>query len=161
MDLCSYVLLFFTASDLTVAIGHIRNCALFLFWLSLFIPSGAISVVSAPTLWRAAVDPGLCQRLLDTHRQVWLSLFCGHCSFLLGPGVHKGFFVPFKSLFPLSCRSSVIKSCWPSKSNPWGSQSLCQIPSLRKLLRALELLQQTGQELLWCNCSLVCGSSAW
>ena len=36
-------------------------------------------------------------------RQVWVSLFCGHCSFLLGPGVHKVLFVPAKNLFPLSC----------------------------------------------------------
>ena len=41
-------------------------------------------------------------RLLDTHRQVWVSLFWGHCSFLLGPGVHKVLFVPSKSLFPQS-----------------------------------------------------------
>ena len=30
----------------------------------------------------------------------------GHCSFLLGPGVHKVLFVPSKSLFPQSCVSS-------------------------------------------------------
>ena len=30
------------------------------------------------------VDPRICQRYLDTHRQVWLSLLWGHCSFLLG-----------------------------------------------------------------------------
>ena len=45
-------------------------------------------------------------RLLDTHRQVWLSLLWGHCSFLLGPGAHKVLFVPSKSLFPRSCVSS-------------------------------------------------------
>ena len=30
----------------------------------------------------------------------------GHCSFLLGPGVHKVFFMPSKSLFSQSCVSS-------------------------------------------------------
>ena len=30
----------------------------------------------------------------------------GHCSFLLGPGVHRVLFVPSKSLFPESCVSS-------------------------------------------------------
>ena len=35
-----------------------------------------------------------------THRQVWLNLLWGHCSFLPGPGAHKIFFVPSKSLFP-------------------------------------------------------------
>ena len=43
---------------------------------------------------------------LDTHRQVWVSLLRGHCSFLLGPGAYKVLFVPSKSLFPLSWVSS-------------------------------------------------------
>ena len=35
------------------------------------------------------------------HSQASLvSLSWGHCSFLLGPGVHKVLFVPSKSLFP-------------------------------------------------------------
>ena len=38
---------------------------------------------SVPTLQQATADPHLCQRLLDTHRQVWVSLLWGHCSFLL------------------------------------------------------------------------------
>ena len=46
---------------------------------------------------------GLFQRLLDTHGHVWVSLFWGHCSFLLGPVVHRVLFVPSKSLFPQSC----------------------------------------------------------
>ena len=33
--------------------------------------------LSAPTLHQATADPLLCQRLLDTHRQVWASLSCG------------------------------------------------------------------------------------
>ena len=40
------------------------------------------------------------------HGQVWVSLLWGHCSFLLGPGVHKVLFVPSKSLFPQSCLNS-------------------------------------------------------
>ena len=47
--------------------------------------------------------PHLCQRLLDTHRQVWVSLFGGRCSFVLGSDVHKVLCVPSKSLFPQSC----------------------------------------------------------
>ena len=58
------------------------------------------------TLQQATADPHLCQRLLDTHGQVWVSLLCGHCSFLLCPGAHKVLFVPSKSLFPQSCVSS-------------------------------------------------------
>ena len=41
---------------------------------------------SALTLQQATVYPHLPWRLLDTQRQVWLSLLWGHCSFLLGPG---------------------------------------------------------------------------
>ena len=58
------------------------------------------------TLQQATADPHLHRRLLDTHRQVWVSLLWGHCSFLLGPGAHKVLFVPSKSLFPQSCVSS-------------------------------------------------------
>ena len=53
-----------------------------------------------PTLQQATSDPRLRWRRLDTHRQVWVGLLWGHCSFLLGPGVHKVLFVPSKSLFP-------------------------------------------------------------
>ena len=58
------------------------------------------------TLQQAPANPCLCQRLLDTNRQVWVSLLWSHCSFLLGPGAHKVLFVPSKSLFPQSYISS-------------------------------------------------------
>ena len=64
------------------------------------------AIPSAPSLQQATTDPHLCQRLLDPHGQVWVSLLWGHCSFLLGPGMHKVLFVPSKSLFPQSCVSS-------------------------------------------------------
>ena len=57
-----------------------------------------------PTLQQATANPRLHQRLLDTHRQVWVSLLWGHCSFLLGPGAYKVLFVPSKSLFPSPVR---------------------------------------------------------
>ena len=50
-----------------------------------------------PTLQQATSEPHLCQRLLDTHGQVWVSLLWGHCSFLLGPGANKVLFVPSKT----------------------------------------------------------------
>ena len=59
---------------------------------------------------QATANPHLRQRLLDTHRQVWVSLLWGHCSFLLGPDLHKVLSVPSRSLFPQPCVSSVIKS---------------------------------------------------
>ena len=52
------------------------------------------------TLQQATADPHLRWRLLDTPRQVWVSLLWGHCSSLLCPGAHKVLFVPSKSLFP-------------------------------------------------------------
>ena len=64
------------------------------------------ATLSALNLQQATTNPCLCQRLPDTHRQVWDSLLWGHCSFLLGPGVQKVLFVPSKSLFPQSSVSS-------------------------------------------------------
>ena len=58
------------------------------------------------TLEQATTDPCLCQRLLDTHEHVWVSLLWGHCSFLLGTGAHKVLFVSSRSLFPQSYVSS-------------------------------------------------------
>ena len=55
---------------------------------------------SRPLWTHASADSCLHQRLLDLHRQVWVSLLWGHCSFLLGPGAHKVLFMPSKSLFP-------------------------------------------------------------
>ena len=49
------------------------------------------------TRQQATVNPCLCRRLPNTHRQVWFNLLWGHCSFLLSPGVHKPSFVPSKS----------------------------------------------------------------
>ena len=40
-------------------------------------------------LKQATFDPCLCWRLLDIHRQVWVSLLWGHCPFLLGSDMHK------------------------------------------------------------------------
>ena len=60
----------------------------------------------SPTLQQAIADPRLCQRLLYTQGQVWVSLLWGHCSFLLGPGVNKVLVVPCRSLFPQFCLSS-------------------------------------------------------
>ena len=65
------------------------------------------AALSAPALQQATADPRLHWRCLDTHRQAWVSLLWGHCSFLLGPGA-QGSDVPSKSLFPQSCVSSGV-----------------------------------------------------
>ena len=56
--------------------------------------------LSAPSPAASHHEPTLHRKLLDTHWQVWVSLLWDHCSFLLGPGVHKVLFVPSKSLLP-------------------------------------------------------------
>ena len=58
------------------------------------------------TLQHVTVEPCFHQRLLDTHRQLWLHLLWGHCSFLLGPGAHKVLFMPSKGQFSQSYVSS-------------------------------------------------------
>ena len=58
-----------------------------------------------PTMQQAITNLRLYWRLLDTHRQVWVSLLWGHSSFLLGPVAHNVLFVPSNSLFPQSCVS--------------------------------------------------------
>ena len=66
-------------------------------------------------------------RLQNTHRQVWFSLLWGHCSFPLGPGVHKVCLCP--------PRVSVSLVLWKFCNQipmtfkvrfPGDSQSLCQ-----------------------------------
>ena len=64
-------------------------------------PMQALIHSMPPMLQQAISNPCLCWRLLDTHRQVTVSLLWGHYSFLLGPGVYKVLFVPSKSLFPI------------------------------------------------------------
>ena len=59
-----------------------------------------------PTPQQATADPRLHRRPLDPHGQVWVSLLWGHCSFLLGPSVHKFLSVPSQGLFPQSWVSS-------------------------------------------------------
>ena len=57
-------------------------------------------------------------------------------SLLLSPGswCTQGFVCVLQVSVSQSCRSSVIKSHWPPKSNSLGgSQSLCQIPRLGNL----------------------------
>ena len=79
------------------------------------------------TLQQATTNLCLCWRLLDTHRQVWVSLSWAHCSFLLGPGLHKVLSVPSKSLFPQPCVSSEGSMVWLM---PTSSKRLMAYPGL-------------------------------
>ena len=74
----------------------------------------------ALTLQQGTANP---MPLLETpgHSQASLGLSLMGSLFLSpGPGVHNVLYVPSKSLFSLSCVSSVIKSHWPPKSNSLG-----------------------------------------
>ena len=55
--------------------------------------------------------------LLDTHRQVWLSLLCGHSPFLLAPAMHSFVCAPPRVCFPSPVE---VLSHWPPKSNSLG-----------------------------------------
>ena len=71
-----------------------------------------------PTLQQANPDPCLQWGLLDTHRQVWVSLLWGHCSFLLGPGACKILFMTSNSAVSVSTSPMEVL-----QSNPTGFQS--------------------------------------
>ena len=59
-------------------------------------------VYSVPlTLGQATLDPQLCRRLLDNHRQAWLSVLWSHCSFLLGPETARFFCALKESISPI------------------------------------------------------------
>ena len=58
-------------------------------------PRTTVFSVLDPTAGHCPPTPP--RRLLDTHKQVWLSLLWGHSSFLLGPGAHKVLFVPWNA----------------------------------------------------------------
>ena len=58
-----------------------------------------------PTLQQATTDPRLCWRLLDTHKLVGVSLWWGHCSFLLSPDA-QGSVCALQQSVSQSCASS-------------------------------------------------------
>ena len=111
-----------------------------------------------PARLQATTNPSLHWRLLDTHRQVCVSLLWGHCSFLLGPGAHRFCLCPLR-VFPQSCVSSVIKSTVLQCQILWGfslplpdSQVGKSVVGPRTFLIVREFISY--------NCSAVCGSSA-
>ena len=81
---------------------------------TLQLPQLLYSVPLTPR--QATVDPQLCRRLLDTHRQVWLSLLWAHYSCLLA----FGFVCALQESFSPVQLNSVMRSRWPSKSNSLG-----------------------------------------
>ena len=89
----------------------------------------------SPILQQATANPCLCHRLLDPHRQVWVSLLRDHCSFLLGSWCTQGFVCALQE--PVSPVLWKFCSQIPLASKvkfSGSSQSLCQIPRLGNLL---------------------------
>ena len=89
-----------------ISSASVRSILFLSFAISFKRSCTPIAPLSAPDAAGGHSNPCLCQRLLDTHGQVWVSVLWGHCYFLLGPGVHNVLFVTCKSLFPQSCVSS-------------------------------------------------------
>ena len=52
------------------------------------------------TLQQVIANPRLCQRLLDTHRHVWISLLLGHCSFSWVQACTRFCLYPLRVCFP-------------------------------------------------------------
>ena len=120
------------------------------------------AAVSALTLWQATFDSRLHQRLPNTHRQVWLRLLWGHCSFLLGPDVYKVLLCPRR----VSWSPVLWKFCNEILLTfkvrfPWDSQSLHQIPRLNWKSVVGPRSFATVGERLWYNRSPVCRSPTW
>ena len=101
-------------------------------------------LLPVPLFPRQAIsNPRLCKRPSNTHRQVWLSLLWGHCSFPLAPGVHKILCPPRVSVSPSLV--GVLESNPLSFKVGFPGESLCQIPWLESLMWGLELSQQCEQ----------------
>ena len=111
-------------------------------------------VFSAPTLSQATVDPCLLQRLLDTHKLVWLSLSWRHCFLLVLPAAHKACLCPPRVCFP-----NPVGVLWPNPTGfqsqiPWGfSVPLPDLQVGKFVVGPRTFL--TVWEFLWYNCSAV------
>ena len=117
-------------------------------------------IFSAPRLWQATVSPSLCQRLLDTHRQVWFFLLWGLAPFSWVL-VHMKFCLsPPRVCFPSPVEVLQSKSMAFKVKFRGGYQSVCHILRSGNLLWTLELLQHYESFFCRINCSPVCGSSA-
>ena len=123
-------------------------------------PPGLLQSVPL-TPWQATVDSCLCWRLPNTHRQAWLSLLWGHCSFLLGPGEHKVLSVPSKSLcFPVLWKFCNQIPLTFKVRFPGGFSVPLPDPQVGKSVVGLRT-SATVWELIWCNCAPVCELPGW
>ena len=84
-----------------------------------------------PALQQGTDDPRLRQRLLDTHRQVWVSLMWRHCSFLLGSGHTAFYFCISRSLFLQSCVSAGSSTVGSVMITSKRASATCRSAALR------------------------------
>ena len=89
------------------------------------------------TLQQATVSPCLCWRLTNTHRQLWLSIFRDHCSFLLSLLGTRFCLCPPRVCFPSSLEVRHSNPTDHQFRSPWHSQLHWQVPRLRNLMWSL------------------------
>ena len=84
---------------------------------------------------QATVNPHLCQRLSNIHKQVCLGLLWGHCSFHMSPGAHKLLFVQFSCsvMFDSLQPHGLHAACHASLSIT-TSQSLLKLMSIELVM---------------------------
>ena len=106
-----------------------------------FKRSGACTAaLSAPDPAAGPAGPRLCWSLLDTHRQVWVSLLWGSLPFSPGSWCAPGFVCALQeSVPPVLCKLYNQIPLASKVKFPGDSQSLLQIPRLISLLWVLEL----------------------
>ena len=107
---------------------------------TLCLPALLLPVPLVPQ--QATVNPRLHWRSPDTHRQVWLSVFGGRCSFLWHPGAHRKVFSFQEAVSPVLWKFWNQTPLTFKVTLPEDSQCLCQTLMLGSLLRGLELSQQ-------------------
>ena len=103
-----------------------------------------------PPKYDALSFPHLHWRLMDTHRQFWLSLLWGHCSFLLGPGAHKVLSVPSKGLFPSPVEVLQSNPTGLQSQIPWGFWVPFLPPQVGKFVVSPRTFFSV-REIPWCN----------
>ena len=72
------------------------------------------------TTQQVTLDTYLHQRLLNTHRQVWLSLLSGDCSFFLGPDAYRFCLCPYKARIILPGIDDWWNSAQPEMGTKYG-----------------------------------------
>ena len=117
-----------------------------------------------PTLQQATTDPRCLWILSDTPRQVGVSLFWGHYSFLLGPGAHRFCSCPPRVYFLVLCKFWQLYGAVNGNLLPEGlchtqvccTQSLCPCGSPLLTCTSTGDAQHSSAQSLWGPWVLVC-----